>query len=128
MASTDFIKIASILSSYIYHPNTGKPRFQHGASQQEVVEISNRRSPDESVVSMNHQKFQVPKNAGILNLIRLFWGWVFPYMTHISREFAPQKKIQKNQNPPQTFQLKTPKSSIQTPKRVCHFFPPPKKS
>ena len=27
-----------------------------------------------------HQKFQVPIMA-VLSLIRLFWGWVFPYVT-----------------------------------------------
>ncbi len=25
-----------------------------------------------------HQEFQVPKME-VLNLVRLFWGWVFPY-------------------------------------------------
>ena len=30
-----------------------------------------------------HQEFQVPKME-VLNLIkRLFWGWVFPYISHI---------------------------------------------
>ena len=28
-----------------------------------------------------HQKFQVPKVEGFLNLIRLFWRWGFPYIT-----------------------------------------------
>ena len=28
-----------------------------------------------------HQEFQVPKNGGILNLVRLFWGWDFPYLS-----------------------------------------------
>ena len=28
-----------------------------------------------------HQKFQVPKMEGFLNLIRLFWRWGFPYIT-----------------------------------------------
>ena len=28
----------------------------------------------------NHQEFQVPKME-VLNLIRLFWGWVFPYIS-----------------------------------------------
>ncbi len=29
----------------------------------------------------NHQTFQVPKMEGFLSLIRLFWGWVFPYIS-----------------------------------------------
>ena len=32
------------------------------------------------MVAFFHQKFQVPK-IEVLNLIRLFWGWVFPYIT-----------------------------------------------
>ena len=28
---------------------------------------------------LNHPEFQVPKME-VLNLIRLFWGWVFPYI------------------------------------------------
>ncbi len=31
---------------------------------------------------MNHQNFQVPKME-VLNLIRLFSGWVFPYISRI---------------------------------------------
>ena len=30
----------------------------------------------------NHQEFQVPKME-VLNLIRPFWGWVFPYISRI---------------------------------------------
>ena len=30
-----------------------------------------------------HQTFQVPKMEGFLSLIRLFWGWVFPYISRI---------------------------------------------
>ncbi len=30
----------------------------------------------------NHQEFQVPQ-IELLNLIRLFWGWVFPYISRI---------------------------------------------
>ena len=30
-----------------------------------------------------HQAFQVSKMEGFLNLIRLFWGWVFPYISRI---------------------------------------------
>ena len=33
-------------------------------------------------LNIYHQKFQVPKMQG-LNLIRLFWGWVFPYISRI---------------------------------------------
>ena len=29
-----------------------------------------------------HQEFQVPK-LEVLNLIRLFWGWGFPYISRI---------------------------------------------
>ena len=29
-----------------------------------------------------HQEFQVPKME-VLNLVRLFWGWVFPYTSSI---------------------------------------------
>ena len=29
-----------------------------------------------------HQEFQVPKME-VLNLIRLFWGWGFPYISRI---------------------------------------------
>ena len=32
--------------------------------------------------SYNHQEFQVPKME-VLNLIRLFWRWVFPYISRI---------------------------------------------
>ena len=32
------------------------------------------------VLSNCHQEFQVPKME-VLNLIRLFWGWVFPYIS-----------------------------------------------
>ena len=30
-----------------------------------------------------HQEFQVPKMEGFLNLIRLFLGWGFPYISRI---------------------------------------------
>ena len=30
----------------------------------------------------DHQTFQVPK-IQVLNLIRLYWGWVFPYISRI---------------------------------------------
>ena len=33
-------------------------------------------------VPWDHQEFQVPK-IEVLNLIRLFWGWVFPYISRI---------------------------------------------
>ena len=32
--------------------------------------------------SEKHQEFQVPKME-VLSLIRLFWGWVFPYISRI---------------------------------------------
>ena len=37
-----------------------------------------RRLRSESV--WNHQKFQVPKMQVLNLIIRLFWGWVFPYI------------------------------------------------
>ena len=33
-------------------------------------------------ISCHHQEFQVPKME-VLNLIRLFWGWGFPYISRI---------------------------------------------
>ena len=35
------------------------------------------------ILVISHQEFQVPKMEGFLNLIRLFWGWVFPYISRI---------------------------------------------
>ena len=34
------------------------------------------------ITTYNHQEFQVPKME-VLNLIRLFWGWGFPYISRI---------------------------------------------
>ena len=36
----------------------------------------------EKTITMFHQEFQVPKME-VLNLIRLFCGWVFPYISRI---------------------------------------------
>ena len=38
---------------------------------------------DETHLNFYHQGFQVPKMEGFLNLIRVFWGWVFPYISRI---------------------------------------------
>ena len=35
-----------------------------------------------NAVLIDHQEFQVPK-MDVLNLIRLFWGWGFPYISRI---------------------------------------------
>ena len=34
----------------------------------------------ELLITDNHQTFQVPKME-VLSLIRLFWGWIFPYIS-----------------------------------------------
>ena len=38
-------------------------------------------------VIKNHQEFQVPEMEGFLNLIRLFWGMGFPYISRIHRAY-----------------------------------------
>ena len=42
-----------------------------------------KRSEKMTFENMHHQTFQVPKMEGFLNLIRLFWGWVSPYISRI---------------------------------------------
>ena len=45
-------------------------------------EEMNRPNQDPCRDTVDHQEFQVPKMEGFLNRkMRLFWGWVFPYIS-----------------------------------------------
>ena len=53
--------------------------FRLAATSQKV----NKDDNDTLIPSNIHQEFQVPKME-VLNHIRLFWGWVFPYISLIN--------------------------------------------
>ena len=59
--------------------------FFSGTEQQQVPDNhylgpGNWQFTNKKIPAFFHQKFQVPKME-VLNLIRLFWGWGFPYIT-----------------------------------------------
>ena len=58
----------------------------HGEKKSQPTSESQMRSPWDREylptfpLRIHHQEFQVPKME-VLSLIRLFWGWIFPYIS-----------------------------------------------